>query len=289
MSRLSLVLVALVGVLAGSLGVSLLRPEPVSLTDGDVRAIISDMLTADHASSRQVAELDPAKVNKIVEDFLMNDPQILERVGQKLQEARQVAAREAQKTLLDDHKAAIYDATTNVVLGNPAGDVTLVELFDYNCGYCRNALPDLAALLAEDPKLKVILKDFPILSQGSVDAARVAALVHADSKINYWDFHQKLFSVRGQVGADQALKVAEELGGNRVEMMLDMNGKQTTEGLQDTYMLAKALDISGTPTYILGDELIPGAIGLDVLRTKIGNLRACGSTDCSTEPAAAAS
>jgi protein-disulfide isomerase len=289
MSRLSLVLVALVGVLAGGLGVSLLRPQPVTLSDSDVRAIISDMLMADRASSRQVAELDPAKVNKIVEDYLMSDPQILERVGQKLQEARQVAAREVQKALLDDYKAAIYDATANVVLGNPEGDVTLVELFDYNCGYCRNALPDLAALLAEDPKLKVILKDFPILTQGSIDAARVAALVHADSKINYWDFHQKLFSVRGEVGADQALRVAEELGGNRVEMMLDMNGKQTTEALQDTYRLAKALDISGTPTYILGDELIPGAIGLDVLRTKITNLRACGSTDCSTSIAAAAS
>ena len=282
MSRLSLVLVALVGVLAGGLGVSLLRPQPVALSEGDVRAIISEMLASDHAAAPQVAELDPAKVNKLVEDYLMSDPQILERVGQKLQLAHQVALREAQKARLDEQSAAIYKSSANVILGNPEGDVTLVELFDYNCGYCRNALPDLAALLAEDPKLKVILKDFPILSQGSVDAARVAALVHADGKINYWDFHQKLFSVRGQVGADQALGVAEALGGNRVEMMLDMNGKKTTEGLQDTYALAKALDISGTPTYILGDELIPGAIGIDILRSKIANLRACGSTDCST-------
>ena len=213
------------------------------------------------------------RLNALVEDYLMSDPTILQRMTDKLDEVKKIAARKTQKDLLEAQHAAIYDAAGNVVLGNPEGDVTLVEMFDYNCGYCRGALPDLATLMAEDPNLKVILKEFPILSAGSVDAARVAVLVAENPKINYWDFHQKLFSARGQVDASQALQVAEGLGANRVELMLDMNGKAAADVIQGSYDLAKALDIGGTPTYIIGDELIPGAIGIDQLRTKIANMR----------------
>ncbi len=165
----------------------------------------------------------------------MSDPAILQRMSDKLTETRRVAAREAQKQLIAANYAAIYDDAGNVILGNPAGDVTLVEMFDYNCGYCRQALPDLAVLMAEDPNLKVILKEFPILSDGSVEAAKVAVLINQDEKLDYWAFHQKLFAARGQVGADAALKVAEEVGGNRVALMLDMNGKAPADAIKNSY------------------------------------------------------
>jgi protein-disulfide isomerase len=210
----------------------------------------------------------------------MSDPSILQRMSDKLTEVKRVAARAAQRNLIQANYAAIYDDAGNVILGNPKGDVTLVEMFDYNCGYCRQALPDLATLMAEDPNLKVILKEFPILSEGSVEAAKVAVLVSENADLNYWDFHQKLFSTRGQVGVDAALDAAEEVGGNRVALMIDMNGKLAADTLQKSYNLATALDVSGTPTYILGDELIPGAVGIDQLRSKIANIRACGSTVC---------
>lgn len=281
MSRLSFALVLVVGLLGGTLAALLLRPSP-SLTDAQVRAIITDVLNEDKSTS--TASLDAGKVNQLIEDYLLNDPTILQRMNDKLVEQKQVAARKAMKDELDAHAAEIYQAADNVVLGNPKGDVTLVEMFDYNCSYCRGALPDLATLMADDPNLRVILKQFPILTAGSVDAARVAVLVHEDPRINYWDFHQKLFAQRGEVGADQALQVAEQLGGNRVELMLDMNGKRASDALRQSYALAKALNISGTPTYILGDELIPGAMPIDQLKQKIANLRACGSTEC---PAAA--
>ena len=254
MSRLTLVLVLLVGVLAGGLGVALL--------------------------DRQPAKLDAAEVSALVEAYLMDDPTILQRMSDKLAASQRLATRDAQKALLAANHELIYDDAGNVVLGNPTGDVTLVEMFDYNCGYCRGALPDLAALMAEDPGLKVILKEFPILSDGSVDAAKVAVLVNADESLDYWAFHQKLFASRGQVGAEAALAAAETVGGNRVAMMIDMNGKAPAAAIQQSYKLASALNISGTPTYIIGDELIPGAVGLDTLRGKIANMRACGSTTC---------
>ena len=282
MSRLSLGLVLLVGILAGGLGVSLIDRGPTPLGDSDIRGIVSDMIAADKAGT-PVAALDPSQVNTMIETYLMDDPAILQRMADKLNSEKRVAARTAQKNLLAANYAAIYEDAGNVILGNPEGDVTLVEMFDYNCGYCRQALPDMAALLAEDPNLKIILKEFPILSDGSVQAAKVAVLVNEDDKLDYWAFHQKLFSTRGQVGADQALNAAEEVGGNRVALMIDMNGGAVSDALQKSYALAQALNITGTPTYIIGDELIPGAIGLDVLKTKIANMRACGSTSCDAE------
>lgn len=287
MSRLSFTLVLMVGLLAGGLGALVLRPAP-SLSDIGVRGIIAEMLKQDKATApTAVAQIDTGTLNKLVEDYLMSDPTILQRMNDKLAAEKRVAQRKAQKDQIDAHAAEIYQASDNVILGNPKGDVTLVEMFDYNCSYCRSALPDLATLMAEDTNLKVILKQFPILSTGSVDAAKVAVLVGENPQINYWDFHQKLFAEHGQVGADQALQAAEELGGNRVELMLDMNSKKASDAIQKTYELAKALNIGGTPTYIIGDELIPGAIGIDQLREKIANMRACGSTICSATEAPA--
>jgi len=280
MSRLSFALLLLVGLLVGGLGSLVLRTPP-TISDADVRGIITDMLSKDKAPApQQTADLDPSKVNKLIENYLMSDPTILQRMNDKLAEEKQVAERKAMKDELDAHRADIYQAADNVVLGNPKGDVTLVEMFDYNCTYCRGALPDLAQLMDDDKNLRVILKQFPILTAGSIDAARVAVLVSENPKINYWDFHQKLFAQRGEVGASQALQVAAELGGDRAELMLDMNGKRASDAIQQSYALAKALNINGTPTYILGDELIPGALPIDQLKQKIANLRACGSTEC---------
>ena len=134
--------------------------------------------------------------------------------------------------------------------------------------------------IRDSPNLKVILKEFPILSDGSVEAAKVAVLVNEDHKLDYWAFHQKLFSTRGQVDASAALAAAEAVGGNRVTMMIDISKPAVGDTLQKSYELADALNVSGTPTYIIGDELIPGAIGLEALKTKIANVRECGSTVC---------
>jgi protein-disulfide isomerase len=265
MSRLSFGLVLLVGILAGGLGVSMLDRGPAPIADADVRGIVTEMLAADASN----AELDPAALNTMIEDYLMGDPAILERMSAKLNAAKRLEQRQQQVALLDANYATIYEDPANVVIGNPRGDVTLVEMFDYNCGYCRRALPDLAALIAEDPNLKIILKEFPILSEGSVEAAKIAYLVAEDDNLDYWAFHQ-----------EPALTAAEAVGGSRVALMIDMNGKPAADALQRSYDLATALKISGTPTFIIGDEVIPGAVGLDALRDKIANMRACGSTVC---------
>jgi protein-disulfide isomerase len=282
MPRLTLALVALVGILAGGLGVSLATKSQTATDSAAVRAIVSEMLTERDGSAKapiETAAIDPAQLNPMIENYLMSDPSILERMSTALQTEQRAAQADASRAAIAGMKDAIFNDPEHIVLGNPKGDVTLVEMFDYNCGYCRQALPDMATLLAEDPNLKVVLKEFPILSKESVDAARVAVLV-GKSDVDYWIFHQALFSSRGQVTGETALAEAQTLGLNRVELELQMNSAPVAMTIQKSYDIAKSLKITGTPTYIIGNEIIPGAIGIDELRSRIANMRACGETAC---------
>jgi protein-disulfide isomerase len=283
MPRLTLALVALVGILAGGLGVSLATRQQPGIDDVAVRAIVEDVITERAAQvaapKMDVAAIDPVRLNPMIEDYLMSNPSILEKMSSALQAEQHTASLAASKTAIASMKDAIFSDPDHIILGNPKGDVTLVEMFDYNCGYCRQALPDMATLLAEDPNLKVVLKEFPILSKESIDAARVAVLV-GKSDADYWTFHQALFSSRGQVTAETALAEAQSLGLDRASLEKNMNSAKVAETIEKSYTIAKALNITGTPTFIIGDEIIPGAIGLDELRNRIKNMRACGKTVC---------
>ena len=284
MSRLTLVLVALAGILGGGLAVSLLKTTP-PVDTASIRSVVESVLDERDAAAPApvaAAALDQDKLNPMIENYLMGNPRILQRVSEALDTQMRAEQRDKSRALIAQMQEAIYTDPDNVVLGNPEGDVTLVELFDYNCGYCRSALPDLATLLAEDPKLKVILKEFPILSKESVEAARVAVLVGKNEKVDYWAFHQALFTSRGQVTGDTALDEAQKLGMSKVDLALRMGDEEVSSAIEKTYRLAKALNITGTPTYIIGNELIPGAIGIDELRGRIANMRACGETTCTS-------
>jgi protein-disulfide isomerase len=290
MNRLSIVLVAVAGLLAGALGYAVLnRPQPQ--TDAAaVRAIVEEVLSEQAALAaaaptqqpepQATAAIDPAVLNPMIEQYLLGDPKLLQRMSTALEETLRGEEAERTAAAMSQFQDAIFNAPGQIVLGNPEGDVTLVEFFDYNCGYCRAALPDMAALLAEDPNLKVILKEFPILSNESIDAARIAVLV-GQSDASYWDFHQSLFTSRGKVDKTVALEAAQSLGLSPVELELQMGSDSVAQTIQSSYEIAQALGITGTPTYIIGNEIIPGAIGADELRARIADMRACGKSQCS--------
>jgi protein-disulfide isomerase len=301
MSRLTTILVLAVGVLAGGLGATLLsapkldeaavtaiaenvvakaKPEP-GLTASAVETIVADLIARQPKQDvpEPVAALDQSTIDPMIEKYLLGNPRILQKVSAALDAELTAERTAATRTAMIELKPAIFESENGIVLGNPNGDVTLVEMFDYNCGYCRQALPDLAALLASDKNLKVILKEFPILSQGSVDAARIAAQV-ADADVDYWAFHQALFTSRGQVDKDVALKAATDLGLNPITLEMGMKTPRVDQVIEESYRIADRLKITGTPTFIIGDEIIPGAIGLDALKQRIANMRACGATVC---------
>ncbi len=306
MSRITVLLVLILGLVAGGVGVATFRPavseaqvreiaqaivaevpQQEPLDRSAVETIVADFMAGQPQQNTPggvaVAELDPGKLNPMIETYLMENPSILQRVSERLQEEVVAQRKAATRTQLATLSSAIYEAPGQIVLGNPEGDVTLVEMFDYNCGYCRQALPNLATLIDEDPNLRVILKEFPILSQGSADAARVAVQV-AEADVDYWTFHEALFTSPGQVDKAVALKAASDLGLNPITLEMGMNTPAVSAVIEASYKIAEALDISGTPTYIIGDEIIPGAVDIDQLRNRIANMRACGSTNCPATP-----
>ncbi len=304
MSRLTTILVLAVGVLAGGLGATLLsapkldeaaaraiaedvvakaKPEP-GLTASAVESIVADLIAKQPKQDipEPVAALEPSTLDPMIEKYLLGNPRILQKVSAALDAELTAERTAATRAAMVELKPAIFESKNGIVLGNPNGDVTLVEMFDYNCGYCRQALPDLAALLDSDKNLKVVLKEFPILSQGSIDAARIAAQV-ADADVDYWAFHQALFTSRGQIDKAAALKAASDLGLNPITLEMGMKSPRVDQVIEESYRIADGLKITGTPTFIIGDEIIPGAIGLDALKQRIANMRACGATVCSTD------
>lgn len=286
MNRLTIILAAVAGILAGALGYGYFNQPTPQMDEVAVRAIVEQMLedqlarTEPAQADTEVANIDPAVLNPMIEQYLLDDPKVLQRVSTALEQTLRAEEAERSETALAAFRDEIFNAPGQIVLGNPDGDVTLVEFFDYNCGYCRAALPDMAALLADDPNLRIVLKEFPILSNESIDAARIGVLV-GESDANYWDFHSALFTSRGKVDKSVALAAAQDLGLSPVELELQMDDPRVAQTIQSSYEIAQALGITGTPTYIIGNEIIPGAIGADELRARIADMRECGKTQCS--------
>src|SRR4029079_12739470 len=138
---------------------------------------------------------------------------------------------------------------------------------DYNCGYCKRAMNDMFDLMKNDSKLKVVLKEFPVLGPGSVDAARVAVAARMQDKSGkkYLEFHQKLLGGRGQADKARALAVAKEVGLDTARLERDMSSDEVKQSLAESFTLAEKLGLNGTPSYVIGDAVVVGAVGLDAL------------------------
>jgi protein-disulfide isomerase len=221
-------------------------------------------------------------VTDLIRETLLKNPEIIQDALIELERRNTVAQAEAQRNAVAAEKARISDPATSVIIGNPEGDITLVEFMDYNCGFCKRAMEDVTALAKSDPKLRVVLKDFPILGPDSVEASRVA--VAAKSPLQgqkYFDFHNKLMAVKGKVNAAKALEVAKEAGADVERLKKDMEAPATKAAIEDTVALGDRLGLTGTPAFIVGDEIVFGAVGQAALKQKIDSVRRCGKTECS--------
>ncbi len=226
------------------------------------------------------AQQSKEDIEKIVREYLLKNPEIIQEAIMELRKKQELAEQTARAQALQTHKKEIFESKRDVVLGNPNGDVTLVEFFDYNCGYCKRALNDIAELLKSDPKLRVVLKELPILSEGSEQAARVAVAVRMQDPKKYWDFHRTLMAARGEANGAQALAAAQKAGLDIERIKKDVQNPEVDATLHGVQELAKALAISGTPSFVLGDTLIPGALPHDRLAVAIAAVRKCGKVNC---------
>jgi protein-disulfide isomerase len=221
------------------------------------------------------------EIEKIVREYLIAHPEVLQEAMAEFEKRQTAAEAEKHKTAVKDNAKAIFSSPLQVNLGNPNGDVTFVEFFDYNCGYCKRAMTDMLTLMKDDPKLKVVLKEFPVLGPGSVEAAQVAVAVRMQDKTGkkYLDFHQKLLGGRGQADKAHAMAAAKDAGLNMAQIEKDMAGPEVKATLEESMKLAEALGLNGTPSYVIGSDVVVGAVGLPALQEKINTTR-CGKSTC---------
>ena len=211
------------------------------------------------------------EIESIVKDYLVSHPEVLQEAMDALDKRQKQADAEKARTTIKDNNATIFNSPHQVVLGNPDGKTTMVEFFDYNCAFCKRALPDMMSLLKTDPDLKFVLKEFPVLGPGSVEAAHVAiaARMQDPSGKKYIEFHQKLLGGRGEADKAHALAVAKDVGFDMVRLEKDMDSDEVKKTIDEDMKLADALGVSGTPSYVVGDQVVVGAVGLDELKAKL--------------------
>ena len=223
-----------------------------------------------------------AEIGTIVKDYLLQHPEVLRDAITELENREKVAEGDARRKALAEIGTKLADEPDSLVIGNPTGAVTLVEFFDYNCGYCKRAISDLDRLMKANPDLKVVLRDFPILSAASQDAALVALAAHNQfTGDKYWEFHRKLLGIRSTVGKQQALDVAKGMGADMAKLEKDASDPKARAAIQQSLNAAQALALNGTPSYIVGDEAIVGAQGFDEIEKRVSNMRKCGNVVCS--------
>ena len=222
-----------------------------------------------------------SEIERIIKDYLMSHPELLQEVMNELEKRQAQAEAEKHRAAVAENSAAIFSSPRQVTLGNPQGDVTVVEFFDYNCSYCKRAMNDMLELLKNDGKLKFVLKEFPVLGDGSVQAAQVAAAVRMQDKTGkkYLEFHQKLLSGRGQADKARALAAAKEVGLDVAKIEKDMASDEVKATLEESFKLAEALGLNGTPSYVVGKDVVVGAVGLNTLKEKVNAAR-CGKATC---------
>ena len=221
------------------------------------------------------------EIEAIIKDYLLKNPDVLRDALAEMERKQKADEEAARLAAVKEQAPLIYNSPRQAVIGNPNGKVTLVEFFDYNCGFCKKALDDLARLVKEEPELRVVIKDFPVLGPGSVEAAEIATALRSQFKGDkYWQYHQKLLATKGQVGKSQALATAKELGADLAKLDRETADPATRASIQEVMQIADSLQLTGTPSYIIGDEVVVGAVGYDSLKEKIGNMRKCGKTAC---------
>ncbi|HZL30158.1 MAG TPA: DsbA family protein [Pseudolabrys sp.] len=232
------------------------------------------------ATAAEFSKPQRSEIEKIVHDYLIAHPEVLQEAMAELEKRQTVAESVKHEAAVKDNAKALFSSPYQVTLGNPKGNVTFVEFFDYNCGYCKHAMGDMLTLL-KDPKLKVVLKEFPVLGPGSVEAAQVAVAVRMQDPTGkkYLEFHQKLLGGRGQADKAHALAAAQAVGLDMKRLEKDMASDEVKTTLQENFKLAEALGMNGTPSYVIGDNVIVGAVGLDALREKVNTAR-CGQDSC---------
>jgi len=220
--------------------------------------------------------LEQTRIEQTMRDYLTKNPEILVEMTTELDKRQAAEQSQQQNKAISENAEAIFRSPVSHVAGNPNGDVSVVEFFDYNCGYCRRALPDVVKLVNDDGKVRLVLKELPIFGEDSEAAAKYA--LAADKQGKYFEVHQKLMADPGKADKEKALRIAQELGLDMEQLEKDAASDETQKALDEAKELAQKLGLQGTPLYLIGDRVVPGAPDdlYDQLKANVAEVREKG-------------
>ncbi|MGB6906186.1 MAG: DsbA family protein [Methyloceanibacter sp.] len=220
--------------------------------------------------------LEQTRIEQTMRDYLTKNPEILVEMTTELDKRQAAEQSQQQNKAISENAEAIFRSPVSHVAGNPNGDVSVVEFFDYNCGYCRRALPDVVKLVNDDGKVRLVLKELPIFGEDSEAAAKYA--LAADKQGKYFEVHQKLMADPGKADKEKALRIAQELGLDMEQLEKDAASDETQKALDEAKELAQKLGLQGTPLYLIGDRIVPGAPDdlYDQLKANVAEVREKG-------------
>jgi protein-disulfide isomerase len=212
-------------------------------------------------------------IEGIIKDYLIANPEVMLEIQTALESRMEELQAKRLQAAISAQSEQIFRSPDAPIAGNPKGDITVVEFFDYNCGYCKRAFGDVAKLIDKDKSVKLVLKELPILSKGSEEGTRVALAAKAQGK--YWEVHRALINLRGQVTEQTALAAAEKVGLDMTKLKADMKSDAVSQEIARVRELAQSMGIQGTPHFLVADRAIAGAPQnlLDVMTKHIEDVR----------------
>jgi protein-disulfide isomerase len=239
-------------------------------------AVVAAALIVPQAAFAQgFTDAQRTEIQKIIKEYLIANPELIEEASAELNKRQQAAEAVKQAAGVKKHADLLFKSPRGVIVGGRDGDVNFVEFFDYNCGFCKKAMIDMIDLMKADPKLRVTLKEFPVLGAPSVEAAQVAVAVRMQDQggKKYLDFHQKLLSSRGPVDKAKAMAAAKDSGLDMARLEKDVASPEVKATIEENFKMAEDIGLNGTPSYVIGEQVVVGAIGADALKEKIAAAR----------------
>ena len=230
---------------------------------------------ATQAQAQSFDQEQTRDIEQIVREYLMQNPDVLIDALREYERRQQAEQQNQRLHALAGLDSFIESIPPEDIVGNPDGDVTIVEFFDYRCGFCHKMMEPILTAIEQDPDLRLVLVEFPILSEASRYAAQ-AALASREQGL-YPEFHFALMEQRGQLNEERVMQIAQSVGLNVEQLRRDMQSPAVEETLNANFALAQQLGVNGTPAFVIGDSFVPGAIPLERLQALVEEARAQGS------------
>jgi protein-disulfide isomerase len=230
------------------------------------------------ADAQALTDQQKKEMGEFIRIYLLEHPELLREMAEALENKDREAEQVARTAGLGKNKDKIFKLAGDAIIGNPDGDVAVVEFMDYNCGWCKKSMAEVSALVKADPKLKVILKEFPIFGPNSEHAARAALAAKKQGK--YWELHQALFTHEGQITKEVVDEIAKGQGLDMVKLKADMTSPEVIDTIAANYDLAKDLALNGTPAFIIDGNVVPGYIPQADIEAYVREVRTNGCQYC---------